>query len=73
MTVNFTGAASATSFTVRAFLGPTPPGTGPQVTAAASPAVVTGLTNGSLYTFTVTATSRSARAPRLRGQQPPRP
>ena len=58
VTVNFTGAASATSFTVRAFLGTDttvlPVRT---VTVAGSPAVVTGLTNGSLFTFTVTATS----------------
>ncbi len=58
VTVNFTGPASATSFTVRAFLG-TDTTVAPvrTVTVAASPAVVTGLTNGSLYTFTVTATS----------------
>jgi hypothetical protein len=47
----FTGGAAITSYTVTANPG------GATGTGAASPIVVTGLTNGSSYTFTVTATN----------------
>jgi hypothetical protein len=47
----FTGGAAITSYTVTANPG------GATGTGAASPIVVTGLTNGTSYTFTVTATN----------------
>jgi len=59
VTVNFTGPASATSFTVRAFLGTdltaAPVRTLTGISPTATSAVVTGLTNGTLYTVTVAA------------------
>jgi hypothetical protein len=72
VTVNFTGPASATSFTVRAFLG-TNTTVAPvrTLTVTASPAVITGLTNGSLYTFTVTAANLSGTSPAASGTATP--
>ena len=60
--VNFTGPASATSFTVKVFLG-TNVGAAPlQTITGISPVVpstlVSGLTNGTLYTFTVAAVNQ---------------
>jgi hypothetical protein len=46
-----TGGAAITSYMVTASPG------GTRVTGTASPVVVTGLTNGTSYTFTVTATN----------------
>ncbi|WP_242652840.1 peroxidase family protein [Intrasporangium flavum] len=62
VTVNFTGPASATSFTVKAFLGTdvtaAPVRTITGISRTATSATVTGLTNGSLYTITVAAVNQ---------------
>ena len=51
------GGSAITSYTVTATDTTTPANGGQTATGAASPLVVTGLTNGDSYTFTVTATN----------------
>ncbi|NUO90790.1 MAG: heme peroxidase [Dermatophilaceae bacterium] len=75
VTVNFTGPASATSFTVKAFLGTdvtaAPVATVANIPATATSALVTGLTNGTLYTFTVAAVNQFGTGPTASGTATP--
>ncbi|GAB2765825.1 hypothetical protein GCM10027039_28310 [Terrabacter koreensis] len=74
VTVNFTGPASASSFTVKAFLG-TDVSVAPvrtvTVPGTASSALVTGLTNGTLYTFTVAGVNQFGTGPAVSGTATP--
>ncbi len=62
VTVNFTGPATATSFTIRVFTGTdtsvAPVQTITGISRTATSRLVTGLTNGTLYTFQVAAVNQ---------------
>ncbi|MFM6849405.1 MAG: fibronectin type III domain-containing protein, partial [Terrabacter sp.] len=74
VTVNFTGPASATTFTVRAFVG-TDTTVAPlrtvTVAGTATSALVTGLANGTLYTFTVVAVNQFGTSATVSGTATP--
>ncbi len=75
VTVNFTGPASATSFTIRVFTGTNtavaPVQTITGIARTATSRLVTGLTNGTLYTFQVAAVNQFGTGPSASGTATP--
>ncbi|WP_369793480.1 peroxidase family protein, partial [Terrabacter sp. Root85] len=75
VTVNFTGPATATSFTIRVFTGTNttvaPVQTITGISRTATSRLVTGLTNGTLYTFQVAAVNQFGTGPSASGTATP--